>query len=404
MQYGLDILIPQKYNHTQPAEPYQYCWQNTYNAKSPPLCLQLEHSNAEEHYVSLGSVMTQMGKTYEHQIIREWDAISDVYLHITAGPLPAGCIWRRWWPLRLLTSSVLKINNHPIVSSDEGWSEMRQFMLADPRYTNTFDIAHPVERQESSQYSFEAIIPIEFLQMLKLVALGFLSASVQLNVTLANVQTLIECPAGQVVPEPPISVQLRAKASYFMISVRNELIMTLTDLCQSYATTTYQLQLDATHRATLNMSATGHCEAVYLWVTDSANQELPSSVICGITCMFNNGIRERISGLEARQVMPRRLPHSTNVPVCRPNAYFLSFVTKHHQEGIRLRSLDNATLLLDFVKDTPTNICVRIALAMRYGFNYETGETFEYNDPFIPKALLNPDKFNGLTGQIIIKK
>lgn len=364
------IFVPQRFvePNDHPQKPYEFCWQIAHRNKARcPLYLQ--QSGREEQYTSVGSAMVHLDVTYNHPIPRHWDAISDVYLHITAGPLPAGCTWKRWWPLRLLESSALKINDTPIVTADQGWSEMRQFMLADPRYINIFDIADPVERLEYSRYAFEAIVPVEFMPELKMIALRDQPAVIQ--ITLANVNKLINS-SQQTVTELTISVQLRAKVSYLLVGLRLEMFMTLFDRCHYYRTTKHELQLDS-RTLTLPLRAAGHCEAVYLWVTDEHNEEIPTSIISTITCLINEtGIRERISGLEARHVMPRRLPHPTKVPVSRPNAYFLSFVTEQHEEGLHLNST-HTKLVLEFGKG-PSNICIYMALAMRSYFSYAVGK------------------------------
>ncbi len=101
----------------------------------------------------------------------------------------------------------------------------------------------------------------------------------------------------------------------------------------------YKKYVHTGHICKMRLNVNFWCPAMYIYITDIHNREIPISLIDKITFKINGFNRHELTGFQSKHLNRRYLPHMTKENNQSKNLYYLSFFSSSHVKDGHIRTL-----------------------------------------------------------------
>lgn len=326
------------------------------------------HNNAEEYInVNFNEENFGFNKILNIEIPRHSDTINRILFNIKLNAAPNGYHYKKAWYNCFFKKISLLIGGQPIFSYNSNMLQMKHLIQGENGVNElTFNYPSIQERIEKSRNPHEVIVePLKISELIesgiiRLICLAF--HTVQIKIETSSLEDILESDGTLV--QPPI----QEPQDTFIQSIKPSV------LYQSFDTEERRAMAQAAHEdvikqhtyiceqvstnnpCNLRLNVDNVCSAMYIWVTDRNNKEIPNQLISNIKIKFSDHLRHNLSGFHCRHINKNHMPHPTIDNDKSQNLYYISYFTERNtqngaENGVSLSRIDNYSCEINWVNN-----------------------------------------------------
>jgi hypothetical protein len=354
------------------------------------ISMNLQNYNSAEVYIHIDSRENiGFNKNISFLMSRDGDTLKEFLFNIKMNPAPQGWHYKQCWYTHFFKHITLEIGGQRIFSINSEMLQMEQLIHGEsgPKEL-TFNYPTINERIEKSRNSHEVIVePLKLSKLIhskiiRLICLAF--CEVRITVQTGSLDDILEQDGTAV--HIPIQEPHDAFIQSFTLNGLYQLLDTQprrtmnqnphTDIIkQNY----YNIvEASTNQRTNLILNSGGLCSALYIWITDQNNREIPNQLISNIKIKLNGRERINSSGFHCRHINKRNLPFPTIDNDKSQNLYYISYFSGLNSEngaenGLNLSRIDNYTCEIEWVNNIHMNVKIHIVHRTNNIFRTERG-------------------------------
>jgi hypothetical protein len=336
--------------------------------------MNLENYNTVESYKNIDLEGTiGFDKNVRFNIERHADTIKGLLFNIKMNPAPQGWHYKKSWYTHFFKNIELTIGGARIFSINSQLLQMEHLIHGETGPNElTFNYPTIEERMEKSRNAHEVIV--EPLKLSKLIHSGLIRMItlpyqlVRIQITTGSLDDILEQDGTAIIV--PIqeahdtfiqSFKLNGLYQYLDTVPRRNMRTRVIyeDIIKQNC---YMSKETRTNQRTIIRFNQYHiCSALYIWVTDENNNEIPNQLVSNIKIKLNDHDIIDSSGLHCRHINKNNLPFPTAINDKSQNLYYISYFSGLNPEngaenGLNTTRIDNYTCEIDWVNDINMNV------------------------------------------------
>ena len=337
--------------------------------------MNLQNYNTVESYKNIDLARNNIGfnKDINFLFTRYGDTIKEVLFNIKMNPAPRGWHYKQSWYTHFFKKIELTIGGATIFSINSQMLQMEHLIHGEtgPKEL-TFNYPTIEERIEKSRNAHEVIV--EPLKLSKLIHSGLIRMiclvynEVRIIIRTGSLDDILEQDGTA------LRVPIQEAHDTFIQSLKlNGLYQYLDTVPRRHMAThgsyediikqnCYMSEETRTNQRTHLIFNQGNiCSALYIWVTDENNNEIPNQVVSNIKIKLNGYDRIDSSGFHCRHINKNNLPFPTVTNDKSQNLYYISYFSGLNREngaenGLNTSLIDNYTCEIDWVNNINMNV------------------------------------------------
>lgn len=332
-------------------------------------------------------------KKLTYTIARNADVVNKLNLSVRVGAAPDGFRWKRCWPLYFVKKFTLTIGGQEIwttnsdllrmkylidgLQTSQDWQSVLPNVPLEMTQTPSeclFDFGDEERTRLSTtphDIYFEPLSLHELIQMehkIPLVCLAF--HDVQLLLETGSFEDCVERIGERdqhMVPMPQVQKCVFSTLFTFLDIEERRVIARTNPTTQTkhlnHASEIFEKPANGPLR--IYSSASNHCSAAYIWITDEAGNEIPDQVLENLEIKFNNQTRQVLSGFQSRMGMRPLLPHPTLSNTKSQNLYYISYYPGRKdadgfEQGVNFGRIDAHGINFTFYPEAPQRMKIHL--------------------------------------------
>ena len=336
--------------------------------------MNLQNYNTVESYIHIYSESNiGFDKNVSFNIERHADTIKGLLFNIKMNPAPQGWHYKKSWYTHFFKNIELTMGGQRIFSINSQMLQMEQLIHGETGPNElTFNYPTIEERIEKSRNAHEVIV--EPLKLSKLIHSGLIRM-ISLPYQLVRIQ-ITTSPLNDILEQDGTAVLVPIQESHntFIQSFKlNGLYQYLDTVPRRHMAThnnyediikqnCYMSKETRTNQRThLIFNQDNICSALYIWVTDENNNEIPNQLVSNIKIKINDCDIIDSSGLHCRHINKNNLPFPTVTNDKSQNLYYISYFSGLNPEngaenGLNTSRIETYSCEIDWVNDINMNV------------------------------------------------
>ena len=326
----------------------------------------LQNYNTVDTYIDIDLARNNIGfnKDITFTMLRIGDIIKQLLFNIKMNRAPRGWHYKKSWYTHFFKKIELIIGEHTVFSINSEMLQMEQLIHGEtgPKEI-TFNYPTIEERIEKSKNTHEVIV--EPLKLSKLIHSGIIRLValtdhfVYIKIKTSSLDDILEKDNTDVI------VHVQEVHNTFIQSFTLKLLYKFLDTkprrnMKEYIhediikQNCYTSKTAYTNRrTTVEFNQDNICSALYIWVTDENNNEIPNQLISHIKIKINGNNRINSSGLHCRFINKDNLPFPTIDNDKSQNLYYISYFSELNPEngaenGLNASKFESYTCEIDW--------------------------------------------------------
>lgn len=354
------------------------------------ITMNLQTYNTVEEYIHIDTRENiGFNKTVSFLFTRYGDTIKGLLFNIKMNPAPQGWHYKQSWYTHFFKHIDLTIGGAVIFSINSQMLQMEQLIHGEsgPKEL-TFNYPTINERIEKSRNSHEVIV--EPLKLSKLIHSGLIRMiclahhEVRIIIRTGSLDDILERDGTAVhipiqEPHDTFIQSFKPTGLYQYLDTDPRRTMARNPHQDIIKQNCYMSEETSTNQRTdLIFNQENICPAVYIWVTDQNNNEIPNQLVSNIKIKLNGHERINSSGLHCRHINKRNLPFPTVDNDKSQNLYYISYFSGLNSEngaenGLNTSRIDIYTCEIDWVNNIHMNVKIHIVHRTNNIFRTESG-------------------------------
>ena len=336
--------------------------------------MNLQNYNTVESYINIYSESNiGFDKHVRFNIERHADTIKGLLFNIKMNPAPQGWHYKKSWYTHFFKNIELTMGGQRIFSINSQMLQMEQLIHGETGPNElTFNYPTIEERIEKSRNAHEVIV--EPLKLSKLIHSGLIRMIclpyqlVRIQITTSSLNDILEQDGTAVLV--PIqeahdtfiqSFKLNGLYQYLDTAPRRHMAThnNYEDIIKQNCYMSEETRTN--NRTNLIFNQENICSALYIWVTDENNNEIPNQLVSNIKIKINDCDIIDSSGLHCRHINKNNLPFPTAINDKSQNLYYISYFSGLNPEngaenGLNTSRIETYSCEIDWVNDINMNV------------------------------------------------
>ena len=335
--------------------------------------MNLQNYNNVEEYINI-DIQGPIGfnKIINFDIPRNADTVKQILFNIKMNPAPRGWHYKKSWYTHFFKKITLEIGGQTVFSINSEMLQMEQLIHGETgAKETTFNYPTLSERVEKSKVSHEVIV--EPLKLSKLIHTGIIRMVslafhlVRVRIETCSLEDILEQDGTQVFvpieePHDTFIQSMQPALLYQYLEDEPRRAMAQGEHKDTIIHNCYSVQQTvANQRTNIRFNQDNICSALYIWITDEHNKEVPKQLVSNIKIKLNGNDRINSSGLHCRFINKNNLPFPTVDNDKSENLYYISYFSGRNpqngaENGLNTSQIENYTCEIDWVNNINMNV------------------------------------------------